>query len=198
MWFFTSLSPIILMAALATSVAAQYTPQPGGTSIPGGYGPPGGEPGDQNPTDPARMGWNRAQRGDMRDLPTSAELEGPASPAIMRDTIGLTGQPAERYAKRYTNYMADTRQVRDSLKSALEALRSGMRDQDRSAVRERQSYLQEQWTDLSKQDQEFENNCKDLLTKDQQKRYKKWKDARDKAGREQGKGRKGSGAGSGW
>jgi hypothetical protein len=54
---FISLSPLILLIAMAGSAAAQYTPQPGtpgGTGMPGGYGAPGGmEPGEP------RMGEGR-------------------------------------------------------------------------------------------------------------------------------------------
>jgi hypothetical protein len=124
-------------------------------------------------------------------------VEGPASPAVMRDTIGLTGQPADRYAQRYANYMADTRSIRDSLKTNLEAMRTAMGDQDRSVAREHAVSAQELWKDLSKRDQEFEKNCQDLLTKEQQKHYKKWKEAQEKAAREHWKNRRGSGAGSG-
>ena len=136
----------------------------------------------------------------MGDMPTLSKVEGPASPAIMRDTIGLSGAPADRYDQRYANYMANTHTIRDSLRSSLEAIRTGISDDDRSAAQERRSELQEQWKELSRSDQDFEKNCKDLLTKDQQKRYKKWKDAREKAERERWKGRRARSAdsGQGW
>ena len=58
-----------------------------------------------------------------------------------------------------------------------EAFETGGRD----AARESRSDLQRQWKDLSKRDKKFEKALKDLLSKDQQKRYQQWKKAREKA-----------------
>jgi hypothetical protein len=91
----------------------------------------------------------------------------------------------ERYATRYTDHMAATQPVRDSLRASMQELRAAFESGDRSSVRERRSELQRQWNDLSKRDEEFDKALEDLLSKDQEKRYRQWKEAREKAAREQ-------------
>jgi hypothetical protein len=94
----------------------------------------------------------------------------------MRDSIGLTGAKLEQYTRRYNSHMAATKPARDSLRNALEAMRSSRRSGDRSTVRERRGALRGQFEELAKRDQQFEANLKDLLSQDQQKRYAAWKD----------------------
>jgi hypothetical protein len=164
---------LILAVGLSTAATAQYTPSP-----PGGYGPGTGGQG--------RMGGGHRMgpRGGRGDMPTREKIEGPATPAIMRDTVGLSNEQLERYETRYTNHMAATRPVRDSLRAGIEEIRAAFESGDRSAVRERRSDLQRQWKDLSKRDKEFDKALKDFLSKDQQKRHKEWNEAREKAARE--------------
>jgi hypothetical protein len=103
---------------------------------------------------------------------------GPITPAILRDSIGVTGSNLEQYTQRYNTHMAATKPARDSLKAAREALRSGARDGNRSAIRERRGTLRERFQDLARRDQQFEAGIKELLSPDQQKRYSEWKESR--------------------
>ena len=112
-------------------------------------------------------------------------LEGPPAPAILHDSIGLSGDQLQLYARRYSNYTAETGPVRDSLRTSMQAMRAAFESGDRSEARSRGDALQRQSQELAKRDKEFEKVLKEGLTKDQQKRYDKWKDARDKAEREQ-------------
>jgi hypothetical protein len=165
---------ISLGLGFATSAATQYTPDP-----PGGYGPEGGgRPGCMG------GGQRMGKPGGGGDMPSPAKIEGPASPAIMRDTVGLSDEQLKRYATRYANHMAATQPVRDSLRSSMQEIRAAFESGDRSAVEGRRSEVQRQWKDLSKRDKEFDKALEDLLSKDQEKRYQKWKEAREKAARE--------------
>lgn len=161
---------VILAVGFASWAAAQYTPSP-----PGGYGPEPGRTGG---------GQGTGQRGGRGDMPTLEKIEGPATPATMRDTVGLDQEQLERYATRYANHMAATQPVRDSLRTSVQKIRAAFESGDRSAIRERRSELQRQWKDLSKRDQEFDESLEDFLSKDQENRYQKWKEAREKAARE--------------
>jgi hypothetical protein len=106
--------------------------------------------------------------------------EGPASPAILRDTVQLSGDKLQQYRKRYDAYMASTKVARDSLRANLQAIHSAFQSGDRSAARDRRDLVMRQADELSKRDQQFEKDVKSLLNKDQQKRYDKWKDDRQK------------------
>jgi hypothetical protein len=107
-------------------------------------------------------------------------VAGPASPAILRDTVGLSGAKLQQYSKQYDTYIASTKVTRDSLRSNLQAMRSAHEGGDRSAARDRRDTVMRQSQDLSRRDQEFEKSLKALLSSDQQKRYDQWKADRQK------------------
>lgn len=166
-----------LTLALLIGVAGS----PFAQSAPGGYGPgPGQEPGGEG----MRHGGMWHGGGGQRTM-SSETLEGPPSPAILHDSIGLSGEQLQRYSQQYSNYTADTRPVRDSLRTSMQAMRAAVESSDRSEARGRRDALERQAQELTKRDKEFEKVLKEDLTKDQRKRYDKWKDARDKAEREQ-------------
>lgn len=174
-----TLGQLVLVVGLATSAVAQYTPgvpQPGATGG-GTYGPGSGGDGGR----PMRRGGRNGAPADRSSMPTPSKIEGPATPAVLHDTIGVTGEPMDRYAVIYANHMAATGPLRDSLRSSMKGMREAFATGGRDAARESRSDLQRQWKDLSKRDQQLEKALKDLLSKDQQKRYKNWKKAREKA-----------------
>jgi hypothetical protein len=84
------------------------------------------------------------RRQGMEDVPTREKIEGPASPAIMRDTVGLDEEQLVQYATRYANHIAATQPVRDSLRASMNEIRAAFESGDRSAVRERRPELQRQ------------------------------------------------------
>jgi Spy/CpxP family protein refolding chaperone len=129
---------------------------------------------------------------------SQAAIEGPASPDIMRDSIGLNGSQLQGYTRRYENHMANTKEARDSLRTEVQAMRAAFESGDRSAARDQRDRMEQQSKELSKQDEAFDNGLKDILTKDQQKQYKKWKDNREKAERAQWSQRRSSGNRDGW
>jgi Spy/CpxP family protein refolding chaperone len=155
--------PIILALGSVTPSLAQ--------SPPGEYGPGG----------PGGGRWNSGGGGGHRI--SSETIEGPPAPAVMRDSIGLSGDQLQRYTTLYTNHVNATKPARDSLRANLQEVRAAFQSGDRSAARERRSAIEGQANDLSKQDKTFDKELKNLLTKDQQKRYDTWKDNRDKARR---------------
>lgn len=177
--FTFTLGQLVLVVGLATSALAQYTPQPGATGG-GTYGPEPGSSGGR----PMRGGGRMGPRADLSSMPTPSKIEGPATPAVMHDTIGVTGEPLDRYAVMYANHIAATGPARDSLRSSMRGMREAFETGGRDAAREHRSDLQRQWKDLSKRDQQFEKALEELLSKDQQKKYKKWKKAREKAEQE--------------
>jgi hypothetical protein len=156
--------PLILIAGLARSPFAQSGP---GTST---------DPG--NP--PGQSGWGEHQGPPRHRMAGMEAAEGPASPAILRDTVQLSGDKLQQYTKRYDAYMTSTKVARDSLRANLQAIHSAFQSGDRSAARDRRDLVMRQADDLSKRDQQFEKDIKSLLNKDQQKRYDKWKDDRQK------------------
>lgn len=156
--------PLILIAGLARSPFAQSGP---GTSA---------DPG--NP--PGQSGWGEHMEHPRHRMAGMEAAEGPASPAILRDTVQLSGDKLQQYTKRYDAYTTSTKVARDSLRANLQAIHSAFQSGDRSAARDRRDLVMRQADDLSKRDQQFERDVKSLLNKDQQKRYDKWKDDRQK------------------
>jgi len=177
-------SPLPLRAAIWISLAlfflCGFTGSPLAQSGPGGYGP-GGEGGSRHRGGGGdRHGLSRRDDG----MPSLEALEGPPTPAIIRDSIGVDGEQLQRYARLYANQAAATQPLRDSLRTAMQAMRSGFENGDRSEVRGRREAVEQQWKELSRHDKTFDKAVKDVLTKQQLKRYDKWKETRDKAARE--------------
>lgn len=125
------------------------------------------------------------ERGGQHRMPSPSELEGPPAPAVMRDSVKLDQGQAQKYAKRYADYAASTRAERDSLRTAVEAVHTAFEEGDRSAAREQVASIGPRWKALSDRDKAFDKGLNDILSKDQQKWYEKWKDERAKAERGQ-------------
>ena len=113
--------PLILCAGLAGSArargsgtAAEPRPDSGGSEHQ--YGPP---------------------RHGMR----LEAVQGPLSPAVLRDSIHVSGDKLQQYTKRYDAYMASTKATRDSLRTNVQAIRSAFQSGDRSAVRDRRDVV---------------------------------------------------------
>jgi hypothetical protein len=103
-----------LTLALLLGIAGSPFAQSG----PGGYGPgPGPRPG----------GGGMRHGGGGGQMMSRETLEGPPSPAILHDSIGLSGDQLQLYARRYSNYTAETGPVRDSLRTSMQAMRAALR-----------------------------------------------------------------------
>jgi len=114
-------------------------------------------------------------------------LEGPPAPALLRDSVGLSGGQLERYAQLYSHYTAETGPVRDSLRTSIQAMRAAFERDDRSEAGSRRDVVQRQSKALAVRDKAFEKQLEGLLSKEQEKQYEKWKDSREQARREHGR-----------
>jgi hypothetical protein len=142
---------------------------------PGEYGP--GPASDQD------SGGMRHWGGGHRML-SRGVLEGPPAPAVLHDSIGLSGDQLTRYSQQYSNYIAETGPTRDSLRVSLRQMHDARQAGDRTQIQSRRDSLRKQAQSLAQRDQEFEKVLRQDLTKEQQKRYDQWKDARAKAARQ--------------
>lgn len=115
----------------------------------------------------------------------SATLGGPPAPAVLRDSIQLSGKALQQYTQRYDSHMASTKASRDSLRLSMQAARAAYEKGDRSEAQSRREGLEKQWKQLADQDRKFEAGLKDILTKDQQTRYQQLQDKRRQEARDQ-------------
>ena len=115
----------------------------------------------------------------------SAALDGPPAPAVLRDSIQLSGKALQQYTQRYESHMASTKASRDSLRASMQAARAAFEKGDRSEAQSPREGLEKQWKQLADQDKKFEAGLKDILTKDQQTRYQQLQDKRKQEARDQ-------------
>jgi hypothetical protein len=163
--------PMLLVLGLVRSPFAQ--------SAPGGYGP-GPGPGMER----MRGGGRTGPPGGAQRTQVLEAIDGPLTPAVIQDSVGVSGKQLEEYARRYSNLMAGSRPERDSLRATMQAIRTEFEQGDRAAARDRRGTVERQFKLLLEQDKDFEKGLKDLLSKDQQKRYQKLKQNREKEARE--------------
>jgi hypothetical protein len=107
-------------------------------------------------------------------------IEGPPSPAVLQDSVGLNGRELEEYAQRYSTLMATTRPARDRLRATMQTIRTAFDRGDRAAARDQRQDVGRQAKMLIDRDKEFEKGLRNLLSTDQQKRYQKLKQARER------------------
>jgi hypothetical protein len=160
---------------------------------PGGYGPSG--PGGAWGGAVSRMG---PPPGGVHRILARKALEGPPSPAIMRDSINLSGNQLNQYTRRYADHMAATRATRDSLRASMAAVRASFQNDDRSAARGRRDAIERQTKDLTSRDKDFDKGLKAMLRKDQQKRYQQWKNDRENEERDRWRSRRERSGRDGW
>ena len=115
----------------------------------------------------------------------SAALDGPPAPAVLRDSIQLSGKALQQYTQRYESHMSGTKASRDSLRAGMQVVRSALEKGDRSEAQSRREGLEKQWKQLADQDNKFEAGLKDILTKDQQTRYQQLQENRKQQARDQ-------------
>jgi len=115
----------------------------------------------------------------------SAALDGPPAPAVLQDSIQLSGKALQQYSQRYESHMAATKSSRDSLRANMMAARAAFEKGDRAEAQSRRESLEKQWKQLADQDKKFEAGLKDILTKDQQARYQQLQDKRKQEERDQ-------------
>jgi hypothetical protein len=144
---------LFTLALAAQSAMAQYSDDPGQRQ----YGRHGG-----------RM--HGMGRGTP---PDPVVLQGPPAPADFQKLVQLPDAKLAGYQNLYDHLMAQTKPQRDS----VAALRNTMGDsEDRSSFQERREIFQPLSEELTRRQAAFDDALKDMLDKDQWKRYQKWRD----------------------
>jgi predicted nucleic acid-binding protein len=115
---------------------------------------------------------SRTQPG--QEMHRFGPLEGPPFPAFMKDSLQVTGKALDRYTDRYQRYMAETKALRDSIRTNDEALRNAKQKGDTSLVQSQRKVLDREWKLLDRKDQRFEDSLKNVLTKDQLTRFQQF------------------------
>ena len=140
-----------------------------------GDGGPGGMRGHRS------GGMMRPPQGGRSRLPSSDEVEGPATPGAMQQIVGLDPDQTKRYAQIYEQHMAATKPARDSVRTALQATRQAFESGNMESARPSRDLVVRLWKDVSKQDEDFDKGLKSILTKDQVKQYGRWREDEKKA-----------------
>jgi hypothetical protein len=154
-------TPLIIALAMLSLVASGFAQ--------GTYGP--------------NRGWSRRGMGpggghmgprSERRLPSPGQVEGPATPSVLKDLVDLNPDQLRNYTARYNEHIAATKVVRDSLRTTIQTMREEFENGSRESARERRPTAEQLWKDLSPRDQAFSKGLKDLLTKKQLGVYQKW------------------------
>lgn len=137
------------------------------TAQAGGYGPP------------AAMGG--ARHGVKAPRLPGIELEGPLDSASARVTLTLNEDQARRYAQAYDSFMVATQTQRDSAAVATTKMNARLDAGDPAAAMFYVERLQEIGKHLKERQDSFEDNLGKILTGEQVKAYRKWREGRQQA-----------------
>jgi enamine deaminase RidA (YjgF/YER057c/UK114 family) len=150
---------VLCWTAIPSVVVAQY----------GGFGGRGGmgEGGFRNP-------------GMSAPKLPGPELDGPPDSTAMRALTDLSDTQAVRYAQAYDSFMVATQPQRDSARATQDKMNQRLDSGDRAAALFYAERLQDLGKFLRDRQDKFENGLRKLLTKDQIKTYKEWKDQQDR------------------
>jgi hypothetical protein len=136
-------------------------------------------------------------RGRGAQMPDPVVLNGPPAPDSMAALVGLEGDAQSTYATMYENLMASTRAERDSLVALREARRNAWASGEgprggggMDQTRQIRDYL------ASKQ-KEFDQALPDVLSADQMKKYRDWRDQQRHDAEQRMRDRRGGGPGEG-
>ncbi len=109
----------------------------------------------------------------------SVELAGPLDTALARTLLRLNDDQARRYAQAYDSFMVATRPQRDSAVGAIAKMNEKLDDGDRAAAMFYAERLQDLGKYLRDRQDRFESDLRRVLTGDQMKAYKKWKEGEE-------------------
>src|SRR5258706_14328338 len=109
------------------------------------------------------------------------ELTGPLDTALARVTLTLTPDQVKRYAQVYDSFMVATRPQRDSAQDALTKMNERLDGGDRAAATLYVEQLQDLGKFLKDRQDRFESDLRRILSGDQVKAYKKWREGEDQA-----------------
>ena len=154
---------LLTLALAAPVAAAQYSDDPG-----------------------QQQGGHRGRmHGQGRGTPPDpVVLNGPPAPADFQKLVQLPPDKVPGYQGLYDRFMAETKPQRDS----LAALRGGMGGGDsggRESFQQRRDVFMPLSDELTRRQAAFDDALKDMLEKDQWKRYQKWRDEERKVAQQQ-------------
>src|SRR4051812_14715285 len=93
----------------------------------------------QGSSDPAA---DHAGPPHHHNMQRSAAPDGHLSPAVLQDSIQLSGKALQQYTQRYESYIASTRASRDSLRASMQAAHAAFEKGDRSEAQSRREGLE--------------------------------------------------------
>jgi len=100
---------------------------------------------------------------------------------MARTLLELSDQQAARYAQAYDSFMVATRPQRDSARAVTEKMNDRLDSGDRAAALFYAERLQELGRYLKDRQDKFEDQLRHMLTGDQSKSYRGWKEDQDRA-----------------
>lgn len=130
---------------------------------------------------PSGMGGPDGRSGPRAPNLPGLEIEGPMDSATARLLLDLTDEQADRYAQAYDSFMVATRPQRDSARVATGKMNDRLDSGDRAAAMFYAERLQELGKQLKQRQDRFERMMRPLLTDDQVRRYREWKDTEQRA-----------------
>lgn len=117
--------------------------------------------------------------------PDPVVLKGPPAPDEFASLVQLPADKVDGYKVLYERFMADTKPQRDSLAMLRRDMTSGSDSEDREAFQRRREVFMPINEELTRRQSAFDDALKDMLDKDQWKRYEKWRDDERKAAEQQ-------------
>jgi len=128
-------------------------------------------------------GYGGMSRGPAADVPKlpGIELQGPLDSASAPVVLQLTPDQARRYAQAYDSFMVATQPQRDSAATALAKMNQRLEVGDRAAAMFYVDRVNEIGKRLKDRQERFEDNLKKLLTGDQIKAYRQWRENEQQA-----------------
>jgi len=110
-----------------------------------------------------------------------AELDGPPDSALAQSLLDLTDAQTARYAQAYDSFMTATKPQRDSARTATQTMNDRLDSGDRAAALFYAERLQDLGKTLRDRQDKFDDNLRHVLTGDQMKSYRRWKDDQERA-----------------
>jgi hypothetical protein len=141
----------------------------------------------QYSNDPGQEGGGH--RGRMYGMgrgtpPDPVIFKGPPAPADFQKLVQLPDAKLAGYQSLYDHLMTDTKPQRDSL-AALRGGMGGGDSDDRGSAQQRREIFMPLSDELTRKQVAFDDALKDMLDKDQWKRYQKWREEERKVAEQQ-------------
>jgi len=110
-----------------------------------------------------------------------ADIEGPPDSATAQSALALNDTQAALYAQVYDSFIAATRPARDSASQAIDVMHDRLDGGDRAAAEFYAERAQDIGHELHDRQDRFEDRLRHLLSGEQWKSYRQWKDDQERA-----------------